>query len=74
MKYSKFSGVVGWNGGSTLLREGQSIDENHPLYRERPDLFRDGEETADLATRQNPGAVETTMNTGPGGTTRVRRS
>jgi hypothetical protein len=74
VKYSKISGVVGWSGGSTLLREGQSIDEDHPLLKERPELFRGGEEVADLATRSNPGTVETAANTGPGGAARVRRS
>jgi hypothetical protein len=72
--YSRISGVVAWSGGSTLLREGQSIEKDHPLYKERPELFREGEQTADFSTRQQPGAVETTANAGPGGSNRVRRS
>ncbi len=74
MKYSKISGVIAWTGGTTLLREGTSIDDEHPLLKERPELFRGGEETADMATRSQPGHVETAANSGPGRSNRVARS
>jgi hypothetical protein len=41
MKYSKVSGVVRWSGGTLLLGKNDSIDDNHPLVAERPDLFTD---------------------------------
>lgn len=62
MKYSSFEGVVQWTGGQLLLRSGQSIDEDHPLYRERPDLFQGlAPVGADLSVGKPPGAVESTM-------------
>lgn len=71
MKYSTFEGVVAWSGGDLLVKGGQKFDDQHPLVKERPDLFRDvssdteAEETqtATAANRQ----VESTMQTGPGG-------
>ena len=30
--YSSFDGVVMWSGGQTILRQGQSIDENHDTF------------------------------------------
>jgi hypothetical protein len=73
--YSSFDGVVMWSGGQTILRQGQSIDENHPLYVERPELFRGlAPVDADLTLAPTPGAVvESTMQTGPGGG-RVRKA
>lgn len=60
--YSSTDGVVAWSGGNILLRQGQSIDENHPLYQERPDLFRGlAPVSADISTSRPPGAVESTM-------------
>lgn len=41
MKYSTCSGAVRWSGGLTVLGIGQSIDDDHPLVAERPDLFTD---------------------------------
>lgn len=41
MKYSNTTGAVRWEGGLTVLKEGDSIDEDHPLVTERPDLFTD---------------------------------
>lgn len=72
MKYSNFTGVVSWSGGNIPLRKGQSIDDDHPLLAERPDLFDDGEETAQVSNRVNaqaPGTprVESTATQGPGG-------
>jgi len=73
MKYSSFEGVVLWSGGQQLLRDGQSIDEEHPLYIERPDLFRGlAPAGAEITTRNDPGQVESTMLSGPGGG-RVRK-
>lgn len=41
MKYAKVSGAVRWSGGTTIINEGMSADEDHPLVVERPDLFGD---------------------------------
>lgn len=50
MKYSKVSGIVRWSGGSTVLGMGTSIDDDHPLAAERPDLFGDEAPGADIRT------------------------
>ena len=68
MKYSKIAGAVRWDGGMTILSKGQSIDEDHPLVEERPDLFTDEEPTASLPS----GRIETTRTGGPG-TARTER-
>lgn len=81
MKYSSFQGIVEWSGGQQLLRLGQSIDEEHPLYVERPDLFRGLPPAgAEIASHPDPGQVpeggamvESTMLSGPGGG-RVRKA
>lgn len=41
IKYAIFSGMVTWSGGKMLLNEGTTIDDDHPFYLERPDLFSD---------------------------------
>lgn len=71
MKQSKLTGVISHSGGQTVLREGQTIDDHHPLVTERPDLFEgiDGEAKSQTA---NPAVVESTMQSGPGGG-RVRK-
>jgi hypothetical protein len=48
MLYAKATGVTRWNGGTTVLKAGQSIEEDHPLALERPDLFRAGDDTPDI--------------------------
>lgn len=58
MKYASFAGVVAWSGGEILLRTGQSIDEDHPLYKERPDLFEGLAPGADLSTSISPAPIE----------------
>lgn len=62
MKYSKVSGVVHWSGGSLLLHEGLSADDDHPLVLERPDLWVDEMPAATLRTHKpehtGPPAVE----------------
>jgi hypothetical protein len=60
MKYSKIAGVTRWSGGTTLLRKGQSADEDHGLVKERPDLFTDVAPGASLAAGHKvpPPAVE----------------
>ena len=40
-KYCKVSGIVQWSGGSMLLHEGMTADDDHALVKERPDLWRD---------------------------------
>lgn len=62
MKYSSTEGVVSWSGGQILLRHGQSIEEDHPLYSERPDLFQGlAPAGAEIDHRQRPGVVEANM-------------
>lgn len=41
MKYCKMAGIVHWSGGSMLLHEGMTADDDHPLVLERPDLWGD---------------------------------
>lgn len=41
MKYANTSRLVRWSGGTTVLSQGDSIDEDHPLYLERPAMFSD---------------------------------
>lgn len=64
MLYSKLTGVVAYSGGQAALREGQPIDEDHPLAKERPDLFGEGNEVSSVPS---PARVETAMADGPGG-------
>lgn len=55
MKYVKRSMAVRWSGGTTTLREGQSIGDDHPLVEERPDLFTDAEPEPDIKMPAVPG-------------------
>ncbi len=48
MKYATCSGAVRWSGGLQVLKPGQSIADDHPLVRERPDLFTDAEPEPDI--------------------------
>lgn len=48
MKYSNTTGAVRWSGGLTVLKDGDSIDDDHPLLEERPDLFTDDPPGADI--------------------------
>jgi hypothetical protein len=72
VKYSKVTGAVRWSGGTTLLRRGQSADPDHPLVKERPDLWTDqapgaslsAPPTVERATRA-PGEVRQTPRRGP---------
>lgn len=75
MKYSKVSGAVRWSGGTTILRAGQSADDDHPLVVERPDLWTSEGPGADLRARRRPvveratrapGEVRDTPRRGPG--------
>ena len=55
-KYATVSGVVTWSGGKTVLAAGRTTaDPDHPLVRERPDLWTDEEPAAHLAA---PSRVE----------------
>ncbi len=78
MKYSKIGGMLAWSGGNTLLRVGMSVDDDHPMVKERPELFNDKDPGADLKTSQSvsphptverataaPGEVRQTPGTGP---------
>lgn len=67
MKLSKLTGVIAYSGGQMTLREGQTIDDSHPLVAERPELFDDVEATDVKSQTTNPTVVQTTMADGPGG-------
>lgn len=76
MKYSTVTGAVRWSGGTTLLHRGQSADNDHPLVKERPDLWTDKAPGASLSTPRStrpveratraPGEVRDTPRRGPG--------
>lgn len=53
MKYSKVSGNLRWTGGTIVLHRGQSIDDDHPLVEERPDLWSDEEPGAQIQGEQS---------------------
>jgi hypothetical protein len=77
IRYSSFEGIALWSGGQQLLRAGQSIDINHPLYLERPELFNGlPPMNAQISSVNDPGGVqpvvESTMLSGPAGG-RVRK-
>jgi len=72
MKYANRTGAVRWSGGTTLLRKGQSADDDHPLVRERPDLFDDNEPGASLSSRRGAPVVERATRA-PGETRRTPR-
>ncbi|MEU6491095.1 hypothetical protein ABZ890_11960 [Streptomyces sp. NPDC046984] len=55
MKYSNCNGAVRWSGGLTVLKAGQSIDDDHPLVIERPDLFTDDSPEPDIKKPAKPG-------------------
>ncbi|MEU3972346.1 hypothetical protein [Streptomyces bacillaris] len=55
MKYSACSGAVRWSGGLTVLKPGQSIDDDHPLVQERPDLFTEAAPEPDIKMPAKPG-------------------
>lgn len=75
MKYSRFQGVLRWSGGTIMLRKGQTVDDDHPLVAERPELFDDGasDQGASISTSgpsieratRAPGEVRNTPGTGP---------
>lgn len=70
MHVSKLTGVIAYSGGQVVLREGQTIDDDHPIVAERPELFRKLEEGGSeepKAQTPNPRVVESTQQTGPGG-------
>ncbi len=73
MKASKIGGVVKWSQGTIILRAGQTIDPDHPIVAERPELFRDADEEAEVKApapavergTRAPGEVRNTPGTGP---------
>jgi len=87
VKHSSFSGVVAWSGGSMVLRADQRFDDDHPIVKERPDLFRDGDTDAGVVKAPKPasvpvverataapGEVRDTPGTGPRGGNRVPKA
>lgn len=73
MKYSNFEGMLAWSGGTTLMRKGTSIDDDHPLVKERPELFGNVAPEANVPTNgptveratRAPGEVRNTPGSGP---------
>ncbi len=55
---STIEGIVKWSGGRQVLRKGQTISEDHPLFRERPDLFELADPTPQLAVRTDDPPIE----------------
>jgi hypothetical protein len=60
MYFSKIAGTVTWSQGTTVLRRDQTIEEDHPLRVERPDLFTDEDPGAEIRGGAAP-RVQTTM-------------
>jgi hypothetical protein len=51
VKYAKIAGVVTWSGGKTVLNGlATTADDDHPLVKERPDLWTDEGPTPRLST------------------------
>jgi hypothetical protein len=73
MKYSKIAGAVRWSGGTTLLRKGQSADDDHPLVLERPRLFTAVAPGASLSTGRKAAPVVERATRAPGERRRVGR-
>lgn len=78
MLKAKNSGVTRWSGGTAVLKAGQTIDEDHPLAKERPDLFEKDTQEPDIKTApegrtRHRSNVETAAATGPGGRRMIRR-
>lgn len=73
-KVARDSAVIAWSGGTMVLRKGGSIDDDHPLLAERPELFEDGDQQSDVRTPVGPPQpqIQTTMSEGPQGG-RVRK-
>lgn len=65
MLQARKAGVTRWSGGTVVLRAGQSISEDHPLVKERPDLFEESDGEPDIKsapegrTRNRTEVVET---------------
>ncbi len=80
MLYSKVAGTVRWSEGTIVLHRGQSIDDDHALAVERPDLFDENEPGAEIAssrvqsTMQRPGEVRTEQGPAPIRTNRTPRA
>lgn len=71
MKYVSYDvGALRWSMGTTVLRQGDSFDDDHLLVTERPELFTDeapGARFAADAVPNHPSRVESTMRSGPAG-------
>ena len=48
MHHARFSGTVKWSGGRIFVREGQTIDPDHPLVAEHPEYFEEREIEPDI--------------------------
>lgn len=68
MQFAKANAVVAWSGGTMVLRANQSIDDDHPLLAERPDLFTEGDDQAEIRhTPVRRGPIVETARQAPGG-------
>jgi hypothetical protein len=74
VKYSKLAGVVRWSGGTTVLRKGQSADDDHGLVKERPELFTDVAPGASLSVSASKPAPAVERATRAPGEVRVTES
>ncbi|MFE2352212.1 hypothetical protein [Kitasatospora cineracea] len=68
MKYAIVNGAVRWSGGLQVLRTGQSIEDDHPLALERPELFTGDQPGPDIKKpgRHRGGPVVETATRAPG--------
>ncbi len=69
MKFARDTLIVAYSGGKVVLVSGESIDDEHPLVLERPELFAD--ELPEAKHRVAVRAVETATR-GPGEARRGR--
>lgn len=75
MKYATVTGVIAWSGGTMVVSPGKRFDNDHPLVKERPELFDDNDPGADVKSAphvgnieratQGPGEMHATPATGP---------
>lgn len=53
-KYATIEGTVQYSGGQVFLRRGMSADPEHPLVKERPELFDDAPAQPELSVNRAP--------------------
>lgn len=58
MHHARFSGTVKWSGGRIFVREGQTIDPDHPLLAEHPEYFEERDVQPDIKHGPAPAATD----------------